>query len=182
MVLSKAMLSNLGLPQERQLATDWLQKLSTDCWAGVPELQQRNVYAYLLLLCLQDGQLRPPFDAEPPAAPLTTLEHLMVMTATAAWGVRQAGRPAAARPCPPGLPTPASTGADARDPGEGYEDRGGDADEDNEYVGQDSTRQEDSRRGPAYEYSPDGGEFFAAQPVPRCGAFCYLAVVARQNQ
>nr|CAI5870261.1 unnamed protein product [Callosobruchus analis] len=30
-----------------------------------------------------------------------------------------------------------------------------------------------------YENSPDGGAFLAAQPVPRCGAFCYLAVVAR---
>ncbi|KAL3273079.1 hypothetical protein HHI36_014534 [Cryptolaemus montrouzieri] len=32
-----------------------------------------------------------------------------------------------------------------------------------------------------YENSPDGGEFLAAQPVPRCGAFCYLAVVARPS-
>ncbi|KAL1488655.1 hypothetical protein ABEB36_014455 [Hypothenemus hampei] len=31
-----------------------------------------------------------------------------------------------------------------------------------------------------YENSPDGGAFLAAQPVPRCGAFCYLAVVARE--
>ncbi|CAH1108240.1 unnamed protein product [Psylliodes chrysocephalus] len=30
-----------------------------------------------------------------------------------------------------------------------------------------------------YENSPDGGAFLAAQPVPRCGAFCYLAVVAK---
>ncbi|XP_066259694.1 uncharacterized protein [Euwallacea similis] len=30
-----------------------------------------------------------------------------------------------------------------------------------------------------YDRSPDGGAFLAAQPVPRCGAFCYLAVVAR---
>lgn len=30
-----------------------------------------------------------------------------------------------------------------------------------------------------YEYSPDGGAFLAAQPVPKCGAFCYLAVVSR---
>ncbi|ENN81696.1 uncharacterized protein LOC109546522 [Dendroctonus ponderosae] len=31
-----------------------------------------------------------------------------------------------------------------------------------------------------YDHSPDGGAFLAAQPVPRCGAFCYLAVVARE--
>ena len=35
---------------------------------------------------------------------------------------------------------------------------------------------------PLFEHSPDGGAFLAAQPVPRCGAFCYLAVVARQDQ
>ncbi|XP_022916690.1 uncharacterized protein [Onthophagus taurus] len=30
-----------------------------------------------------------------------------------------------------------------------------------------------------YQHSPDGGAFLAAQPIPRCGAFCYLAVVSR---
>ena len=30
-----------------------------------------------------------------------------------------------------------------------------------------------------YEQSPDGGAFLASQPVPRCGAFCYLAVVTK---
>lgn len=29
------------------------------------------------------------------------------------------------------------------------------------------------------ERSPDKGAFLMAQPVPRCGAFCYLAVVSR---
>jgi hypothetical protein len=33
-----------------------------------------------------------------------------------------------------------------------------------------------------YENSPDGGAFLAAQPIPRCGAFCYLAVVARKPE
>ncbi|KAJ8933848.1 hypothetical protein NQ314_013770 [Rhamnusium bicolor] len=36
------------------------------------------------------------------------------------------------------------------------------------------------RKPMLYENSPDGGAFLAAQPVPRCGAFCYLAVVARE--
>lgn len=30
-----------------------------------------------------------------------------------------------------------------------------------------------------YQHSPDGGAFLAAQPIPRCGAFCYLAVISR---
>ncbi|RZC41248.1 uncharacterized protein BDFB_006841 [Asbolus verrucosus] len=33
-----------------------------------------------------------------------------------------------------------------------------------------------------YQNSPDGGAFLAAQPIPRCGAFCYLAVVARKPE
>lgn len=30
-----------------------------------------------------------------------------------------------------------------------------------------------------YQHSPDGGAFLASQPIPRCGAFCYLAVVSK---
>lgn len=33
-----------------------------------------------------------------------------------------------------------------------------------------------------YQSSPDGGAFLASQPIPRCGAFCYLAVVSKGNQ
>lgn len=29
--------------------------------------------------------------------------------------------------------------------------------------------------------SPDGGAFLAAQPIPKCGAFCYLAVVSKKK-
>lgn len=29
------------------------------------------------------------------------------------------------------------------------------------------------------QQSPDQGAFLVAQPVPKCGAFCYLAVVSR---
>ncbi|RZF40984.1 hypothetical protein LSTR_LSTR006287 [Laodelphax striatellus] len=29
--------------------------------------------------------------------------------------------------------------------------------------------------------SPDGGAFLAAQPIPKCGAFCYLAVVSNKK-
>lgn len=32
-----------------------------------------------------------------------------------------------------------------------------------------------------YSHSPDGGAFLASQPIPRCGAFCYLAVVSRSK-
>ncbi|XP_069697405.1 uncharacterized protein [Periplaneta americana] len=33
-----------------------------------------------------------------------------------------------------------------------------------------------------YQHSPDGGAFLASQPVPRCGAFCYLAVVSKAEE
>lgn len=40
--------------------------------------------------------------------------------------------------------------------------------------------QELAQGGPmVYKKSPDGGAFMAAQPIPKCGAFCYLAVTAR---
>lgn len=29
--------------------------------------------------------------------------------------------------------------------------------------------------------SPDNGAFLVTQPVPKCGAFCYLAVVSRPS-
>lgn len=35
------------------------------------------------------------------------------------------------------------------------------------------------RKAEIFEKSPDKGAFLAAQPVPRCGAFCYLAVVSK---
>lgn len=38
-----------------------------------------------------------------------------------------------------------------------------------------------SQKPMLYSHSPDGGAFLAAQPIPRCGAFCYLAVVSRSK-
>ncbi|XP_055547989.1 uncharacterized protein LOC129731765 [Wyeomyia smithii] len=36
-----------------------------------------------------------------------------------------------------------------------------------------------SRRAELFQRSPDGGAFLVSQPVPRCGAFCYLAIVSK---
>lgn len=38
---------------------------------------------------------------------------------------------------------------------------------------------EDADTPMLYRQSPDGGAFLAAQPIPKCGAFCYLAVVSK---
>ncbi|XP_029722564.2 uncharacterized protein LOC115263394 [Aedes albopictus] len=37
-----------------------------------------------------------------------------------------------------------------------------------------------SQKAELFKRSPDGGAFLVSQPVPRCGAFCYLAVVSKQ--
>jgi len=39
--------------------------------------------------------------------------------------------------------------------------------------------EEDADKPMLYRQSPDGGAFLAAQPIPKCGAFCYLAVVSK---
>ncbi|XP_073998537.1 uncharacterized protein [Rhodnius prolixus] len=38
-----------------------------------------------------------------------------------------------------------------------------------------------AQRPMLYRTSPDGGAFLAAQPVPKVGAFCYLAVVSKDT-
>lgn len=63
-------------------------------------------------------------------------------------------------------------------PGEAY----GGVDDSDQDAEQDGEQDPEGPRPPMFEHSPDGGAFLAAQPVPRCGAFCYLAVVARQDQ
>ncbi|XP_034248321.1 uncharacterized protein LOC117649546 [Thrips palmi] len=153
LVLCKSLMNKLSLPQERQLATDWLLKLST-CGTTMDEMRLRNMFAYLLLLSLQDGQLRPPFDSAAPAAPLPALEHLLPSVAY------ESGDDF-------GDASGLSGGYSHRE--QSYDDADGSG------AGAGPTRR-------ACDYSPDGGEFFASQPVPRCGAFCYLAVVARQDQ
>ncbi|BES99195.1 Hypothetical protein NTJ_12012 [Nesidiocoris tenuis] len=39
-----------------------------------------------------------------------------------------------------------------------------------------------SQRPLLYKHSPDGGAFLAAQPIPKCGAFCYLAIVSKPKE
>ncbi|CAH1116287.1 unnamed protein product [Phaedon cochleariae] len=56
---------------------------------------------------------------------------------------------------------------------------GGIAEVETNEMGEPSSTQQ-TKKPMLYENSPDGGAFLAAQPVPRCGAFCYLAVVARE--
>nr|CAD7414860.1 unnamed protein product [Timema cristinae] len=53
-----------------------------------------------------------------------------------------------------------------------------------QYSDQESEDVDSTRSGQPliYQRSPDGGAFLSAQPVPRCGAFCYLAVVARAQE
>ncbi|GLV34145.1 uncharacterized protein CBL_00074 [Carabus blaptoides fortunei] len=41
---------------------------------------------------------------------------------------------------------------------------------------------DEARTSFLYENSPDGGEFLGQQPIPRCGAFCYLAVISKKKE
>lgn len=41
---------------------------------------------------------------------------------------------------------------------------------------------EDTDQPMLYRQSPDGGAFLATQPIPKCGAFCYLAVVNKPTK
>lgn len=45
-----------------------------------------------------------------------------------------------------------------------------------------SLEESESKRPELYERSPDGGSFLSAQPVPRCGAYCYLALVSKPTK
>lgn len=40
-------------------------------------------------------------------------------------------------------------------------------------------RGDPAKRAEIFDKSPDKGAFLVSQPVPRCGAFCYLAVINR---
>ncbi|KAF5283480.1 hypothetical protein FQR65_LT13868 [Abscondita terminalis] len=131
MFIAKTMLANLAALDDRQKAVRWMKKLAR-CNRTINEMKLRNDFIYYLVLNVQKGELRPPFNENPPPGPLPSLAHLL-----------------------PG-------GAEA--------------------AGDDGAWTESSfskQKPMLYQNSPDGGAFLAAQPIPRCGAFCYLAVVSR---
>ncbi|KAK6624252.1 hypothetical protein RUM44_011111 [Polyplax serrata] len=45
----------------------------------------------------------------------------------------------------------------------------------------DDLQKADSNIPDIYRKSPDGGEFLSQQPIPKSGAFCYLAIVSKST-
>lgn len=126
-------------------------------------MKLRNDFLYYLVLNAQEGELRPPFNEAPPNGPLLELAKMLVsinkyntilLYYLHSFGnVRIIFKP---------------TGAEAQLEGAGKWAEGG--------------IPVKSQKPMLYSYSPDGGAFLAAQPIPRCGAFCYLAVVSRSKE
>ncbi|KAF5293495.1 hypothetical protein FQA39_LY02980 [Lamprigera yunnana] len=131
MFLTKTMMANLTSVDDRQKVIRWMKKLS-NCNRTINEMKLRNDFMYYLLLHVQNGELHPPFNENPPSGPLPALAHLLT---------------------------------------------GGTEVPDDEGAWADSAF--GKQKPMLYQHSPDGGAFLAAQPIPRCGAFCYLAVVSR---
>ncbi|EFA08209.1 uncharacterized protein LOC103313929 [Tribolium castaneum] len=136
--IAKTLLNNLAKHEDKTRATRWMKKLST-CNRTLNEIKLRNDFMYYLIVNIQNGELQPPFNENPPQKPLPSIAHLL----------------------------PGGAEAEARDEAAAFEKM------------EETTA---GRKPMLYENSPDGGAFLAAQPIPRCGAFCYLAVVARKPE
>lgn len=106
----------------------------------VAEMKLRNDFMSQLVIAVQEGELRPPFNQYPPSAPLNNMIYLLTGTA------------------------PGTNNKDSKKNGGAWEC---------------DLSSEDTDKPMLYRQSPDGGAFLAAQPIPKCGAFCYLAVVSK---
>lgn len=62
---------------DRQKAVRWMRKLAT-CNKSIEEMKLRNDFMYYLVLNVQNGELRPPFDEYPPSGPLPDIAQLLV--------------------------------------------------------------------------------------------------------
>ncbi|XP_067005638.2 uncharacterized protein [Anabrus simplex] len=136
MFLTKTMLNNLKSRTDRTCVMKWLNKLS-NCNRSIDEMRLRNDFMYYLVLNVQNGELRPPFNSNPPAG---KLQAQLLPGGTDV--IKK--ETSSSHPC-----LMKETGKQKQD------------------------------RPVIYQNSPDGGAFLAAQPIPRCGAFCYLAVTVQ---
>lgn len=153
--LAKRMMDNLQTNAERQRVIRWMRKLIA-CRRSVEEMKLRNDFMYYLVLNVQNRDLRPPFHESPPPGPLPELSHLLVNPAYFKMEEHYFHYPFFI------LLQPGSSAESLGEAGAWQE-------------------KENKKKPILYEYSPDGGAFLASQPIPRCGAFCYLAVVSRTS-
>lgn len=120
--------------------TRWVHKLLSSN-KTMSEMRLRNEFMFHLVIAVQEGELRAPFNQNPPSSPLSNLRYLL-------------------------------SGA-APNPNEK------DSKKDSSAWECDDSDEEDATKPMLYKQSPDGGAFLAAQPVPKCGAFSYVAVVSK---
>lgn len=50
----------------------------TTCTRSIEEMKLRNDFMYYLVLNVQNGELRPPFNENPPPGALPAIAHLLV--------------------------------------------------------------------------------------------------------
>lgn len=103
-------------------------------------MKLRNDFMFNLVMAVQDGELRPPFNQNPPSVPLMNLKYLLASS------------------------TQSTSGKDAKKDSSAWEC---------------DLPDEDANKPMLYRQSPDGGAFLSTQPIPKCGAFIYLAVVSK---
>lgn len=150
--------------ESRRTVEAWIQKLSTTN-QSMEEVRLRNDFLFYLARSCEEGTLLPPFDQRPPTGYVLNSSHLMV-TVKCFISLREI---ISINPLPfkkPILGTEMTASTSSKPIYEAYSGP--------------SSSGSQSQKAELFKRSPDGGAFLVSQPVPRCGAFCYLAVVSKQ--
>lgn len=82
--IAKTLISNLAKHEDKTRATRWMKKLST-CNRTANEIRLRNDFMYYLIVNIQQGELQPPFNENPPQKPLPSIAHLLVSRRERVW-------------------------------------------------------------------------------------------------
>ncbi|XP_049835261.1 uncharacterized protein LOC126278990 [Schistocerca gregaria] len=162
MFILKNALRSVESLADRKLALQWLHKLSS-CNKTLEDLKLRNEFMYHMVSGLRAGELCPPFDSPPPDVPLTCMAHMLPGADLDAEGDDKESAKGVCG-CSSGLTSKAS--------GAGGGGGGG---------GSAAGAGLQPPEPLVQALSPDGGAFLANQPMPRCGAFCYIAVLCKRS-
>lgn len=135
-------------------------KYLSNCNNSLAEMKLRNDFMYYLVVNIQNYSLQEPFTSEPPNGLLTLHQNLLVRNVISFRFLFYSF-----------LFQPQHIECHASAAGWDPVNKNDTDDE----IGE-------SARPLLYQYSPDGGAFLASQPIPRCGAFCYLAVISQSKE
>ncbi|KAI4478469.1 hypothetical protein M0804_011792 [Polistes exclamans] len=72
----KTMLPNLRNIQDRQIVVRWLRFLK-NCTKSIDEMKLRNNFMHFLVLNVQEGELKTPFNKPPPNQSLLSMTNLL---------------------------------------------------------------------------------------------------------